>query len=241
MITRVLVFQHMDREGPGLFGDFLRAQGASLDTVMLHRGEAIPSFAPYDMLMVMGGAMDVWEEEKHPWLVAEKQAIREWARQRAKPYFGICLGHQLLADALGGKVGMARAQEIGVGTISVTGDHAAVRGLPSTIRMMQWHHAEVMRAPEGAAVLASSDISPVQIMAVGDCMIGTQFHGEFTPATVRGWADVPEYVGALEKALGPGAHGRLLAEATPLMPAMAEVSRKLFDNLLHRTRTARAA
>ena len=97
MIRRALVFQHMDDEPPGLFGDFLRERGAALDTVMLHRGETIPSLAPYDFLLVMGGAMDVWEEEAHPWLAAEKAAIREWALKRNRPYLGICLGLQLLA------------------------------------------------------------------------------------------------------------------------------------------------
>ena len=73
MISRALVFQHMDDEPPGLFGDFLRARGAELDVVMLHRGEEIPSLAPYDFLLVMGGAMDVWETKAHPWLLDEKQ------------------------------------------------------------------------------------------------------------------------------------------------------------------------
>ncbi|MGB9142036.1 MAG: type 1 glutamine amidotransferase, partial [Aestuariivirga sp.] len=79
MISKALVFQHMDDEPPGLFGDFLRARGAGIDIVMLHRGEEIPSLAPYDFMLVMGGAMDVWETGAYPWLVDEKRAIREWA------------------------------------------------------------------------------------------------------------------------------------------------------------------
>ena len=98
MIRRALVFQHMDDEPPGLFGDFLRTRGAALDIVMLHRGETIPSLAPYDFLLVMGGAMDVWETTEHPWLVDEKAAIREWTLHRDRPYLGICLGLQLLFE-----------------------------------------------------------------------------------------------------------------------------------------------
>lgn len=241
MISRALCFQHMDDEPPGLFGEFLAAQGARLDTVMLHKGEAIPSLVGYDFLLVMGGAMDVWEEAANPWLVAEKQAIREWAIERHRPYFGVCLGMQLLAEALGGTVSLAREAEVGIGSVEIVADHPIVSGLPNTIRMMQWHHAEVSKLPEGAQVLASSDVTNVQIMTVGDCLAGTQFHGELTPALVRRWAHLPQYIEWLEAALGPGAYERVTAEAMPLMPAMRRASSSMFTGLLAGLKLQRAA
>lgn len=243
MHRRALVFQHMDDEPPGLFGDFLRERGFALDIVMLHRGEAIPALAPYDFLLVMGGAMDVWEIEAYPWLLAEKQAIRDWLRL-ARPYLGICLGLQLLTEAAGGSVGLARAAEVGIGKVSLNGlglSHPMTAGLKPNLRVMQWHHAEVKALPAGAEVLASSAVSPVQIMALGREVMATQFHAELIPALVERWAHIPQYCQWLDDALGAGAYPRVRAKALPLMPEMAAMSRRLFDNLMDRKAIRRAA
>jgi GMP synthase-like glutamine amidotransferase len=235
MIKRALAFQHMDDEPPGLFGDFLSERGVALDVVMLHRGEEIPSLAPYDFLLVMGGAMDVWETGANPWLVHEKQAITEWAINRNRPFLGICLGLQLLAEALGGKVGLSSKAEVGVCDVKLSAlgrRHAITSGLKPVMPVMQWHHAEVQQLPEGAEVLATSPSTQVQIMAVADTLLATQFHAELNASLVERWAHIPQYIAWLEEALGPNAYAKVRAKALPLMPEMADMSRTLLNNLL---------
>ena len=233
MPKRALVLKHMDNDDPCLIGDLLAADGIAIDVVSLHEGEAIPPLGAHDIMLVLGGPQQVWEEAEHPFLVAEKQAIREWVVERAKPYIGICLGHQLLADALGGKVGLARESEIGVKSVSLTeaaGQHAFFVGLGPEHRVMQWHYAEVAELPEGATALATSPAVRHQAFAVGSHALGLQFHCEWTLDWLRNWACLPSWMEALEDALGPGAHPRLVAEAAPHMPAYNALTRTIYAN-----------
>lgn len=244
MIRRALAFQHMDDEPPGLFGDFLRERGAELDVVMLHRGEAIPSLAPYDFLLVMGGAMDVWETDSHPWLTDETAAIREWTIHRNRPFFGVCLGLQLLTMALGGEVGLASAAEVGFGDVELNElglTHPMTRRLQPSLRVMQWHHAEVSRVPDGAEVLASSATTGVQIMSVGDDILATQFHSELKASLIERWAHIPQYLEWLDAAMGPGAYQRVLAESHLAMPRVEQMGRTMFGNLIGNRQNIRAA
>ena len=130
---KLLVFQHVDSEHPGSLRQFLARDGVQWDAVELDEGDPIPALEGYDALWVMGGPMDVWDIEDNPWLVAEKAAIRRWVRELGKPFLGICLGHQLLADALGGTCGPQVPPEIGVMDIELTEDGQSdrlMRGLP---------------------------------------------------------------------------------------------------------------
>lgn len=237
-MKRALVFQHMDHDHPGRFLDFLAQDGFVAEPVRLFAGQAIPTLAPYDFLFVLGGAQDTWEEDKFPWLKEEKAAIREWVWDRAKPYFGVCLGHQLLCESLGGEVGLADEGEVGVFDIELTEQgqaHQLMRRFPSSTKAMQWHFAEVKRPPQEATVLASSGRAAVQSMAIDRHAVSTQFHCEFTLQTMAGWASLPSYVEALEKHRGPEAHPRLVKEAAPLMPEMQRTTAILYDNLARAT------
>jgi GMP synthase-like glutamine amidotransferase len=237
-MKRALVFQHMDHDHPGRFLDFFAGDGIIPEPVRLFAGQAIPDLTPYDFLFVLGGAQDTWQEDQYPWLIAEKQAIREWVAERARPYFGVCLGHQLLATALGGEVAPAAESEVGVFDVTLTSEaasHRLMQGLKPSHKVMQWHMAEVKRVPDGAQVLASSERVAVQALAVGDHAVSTQFHCEFTAQTVAGWSSLPNYVAALERHLGEGAYPRLVRQSYPLMPQMARMTRAIYDNLVTAT------
>ena len=201
----------------------------------LDEGDAIPPLDGFDIMLVMGGPMDVWEEGAHPWLLTEKAAIREWVVDRRKPYLGLCLGHQLLADALGGVVQKAASPEIGVLDVELTAAgraHPLYSGVRDREICLQWHGAEVVDEPEGATVLASSPLCRVNAMAVGDRAFGLQYHVEITRNTVREWGEIPAYAEALERALGSGALEDLHRKASARANEMEVSARRLYENFM---------
>ena len=235
---RLLVFQHIDLEHPGIFRDFLAEDGIAWDAVELDAGEAIPDLGDYDGLWVMGGPMDVWEEAEHPWFVAEKAAIHEAVSDRGLPFFGLCLGHQLLADALGGAVGKAATPEIGVLEVELTpGGQASpfYEGLAESGKCLQWHGAEVTQPPEGARVLASSPACRVQAMSIGEQAFSLQYHVELTETTMDDWAAVPAYREALEDNLGAAALAQFRADTEAHMADFNRDARRLYDNFMATT------
>lgn len=232
---RFLVFQHIACEHPGIFRKFLSNAEIEWDTVALDNGDTIPPMDGYDALWVMGGPMDVWDEDKYPWLRLEKEAIRDWVVDVQKPYLGVCLGHQLLADAMGGQCGPQRRPEIGILTVELNQEGQRDKlfaGIDREIRCLQWHSVEVRKLPPSSVVLASSSDCRCQAMRVGKHAWGVQFHVELEENTIEDWSKVPAYARALEETLGDNSLNRMKADAKHYYPGFQRNSSQLFDNFL---------
>ncbi len=234
MITkRILVFQHLRIEHPGVFRDFFKEDGFDVVTIELDEGEAIPDLNGFDALWVMGGPQDVWQEEKYPWLIDEKVAIRKAVNELNMPYVGICLGHQLLADALGGEVGSGDKSEVGIMQIykTETGKQSPfLINMSDTMNCLQWHSAEVKTAPAGLDVLSLSDACAIQSLSLGNQVITMQYHQEIINSTVSDWSDIPAYKVALEKALGEDAAEKLEQKALEYMYDFNNTARQFYEN-----------
>ena len=201
---RFLVLQHINIEHPGIFLKFMKDDGIQIDTVELNENEKIPNLDKYDAMIVMGGPMDTWQEKTYPWLKIEKENIHNFVSIKKKPYLGLCLGAQLLSEAIGGKVRKMVTPEIGVLNVSIKDDQSIFAGMDKNLKALQWHSYEVCNLPSNAKILASSSVCDVQAFSA-EKAFGLQFHVEQTNETVPQWACVPEYKTALENTLGQNA------------------------------------
>ncbi len=184
---RVLVLQHDPNDGPGYLGEALERRGASLDVVRLDRNESIPDLVAYDMLLIMGGEMNVYQEDRHPWLAPETHAIRQ-ALEADKAVLGVCLGGQLLAKALGGQVRLGSAHELGLVPMALTEagqSDPLFAGIPA-LEAVEWHD-DTFDIPDGAVRLASSASCANQAFRYGRRAYGLQFHPEVSPEMLASW------------------------------------------------------
>ena len=231
---RILVFQHVPVEHPGVFCEFWRENGDEWRTVELDADQTIPDLTDFDLLVVMGGPMDVWQQDRYPWLGPEKAAIRYWVKDLGRPFLGVCLGHQLLASALGGTVRLMQQQEIGLAEVALTEagrDDRLFAGFASSVETFQWHGAEISQLPDGADVLAANSSCSIQAFRYGPHAYGLQYHVEITTSTVGEWSAIPEYRAGLERMLGIDAVARLSETVARRLPSFALSARRLNANL----------
>ena len=227
----VLVLQHIACEPPGVFEDVLTERGATLRRVELDEGEPLPrTLDGIHAIVAMGGPMSVNDEAEHPWLVAEKALIARAVRVGV-PFWGSCLGVQLLASSLGARVRQGPAAEVGVLPVFATPDAAAdpvFSGLVWPRQTLQWHE-DTFDLPQGATLLATSPAYPNQAFRVGRVAYGVQFHIEIDAAMADEWAQVPAYIGSADGVLGAGGLDRLLADFRASMSEMQADGRVLFS------------
>ena len=160
----------------------------------------------FDALWVIGGPMNVYEEDRYPWLFREKLFIKNWVLKLEKPFFGICLGHQLLGDALGASVIKSKNPEIGFKEISLSREVCSnnlLRNFSEDTLVLQGHSAEISNLSDKAVtVLASSSDCSIQALSYLNHAFSVQFHPEVINKTIKDWISIPKIKRYFDEAIG---------------------------------------
>lgn len=230
----MLVVQHQEDCPPAWMADWLTEAGCALDVRGPHAGDRLPEdLSGHDALLVLGGSMGANDDHAHPWLTAVKALVRD-AAERRTPTLGICLGHQLVAVALGGVSGPnPLGQQLGLLPMDWTdeaADDALTRGLLGTRVGVHWNDDVVVRPPAGTVALARTPRGELQAARFAPTVWGVQHHPEVDEAILRTWSqeDPDRYAeGVLDRVLADVADAReqLVAGWRPLADAFARVAR----------------
>ena len=227
----VLVLQHIACEPPGVYEDVLREGGATLHRVEVDAGDDLPDWRGLDAIVAMGGPMSANDDAELPWLRDEKELVAASVRA-GTPFWGVCLGVQLLAASLGARVYAGEDPEVGVLAVELTEEgrrDPVFAALPPAFPTLQWH-GDTFDLPDGAVRLAGSPAYPNQAFRFENAY-GVQFHLEVSSEMAREWLDVPEYASALERTIGGEAMLRAVDER---VEEMLEHGRALFERWLDR-------
>jgi GMP synthase (glutamine-hydrolysing) len=229
--ARVLVIEHEADGPPGHVGRWLVEAGCELDVCRPYAGDALPAdLDGYDGLLVLGGAMGAHDDDRFWWLTPTKELIRA-AAAAGLPTWGICLGHQLAATALGGvSKRNPRGQQIGLLDVGFTpeaaGDPLLGPVSEAPRRGVQWNYDVVDPLPEGAVVLAATPAGEVQAARFGPALWGTQLHPEVDHEIVAAWVTDDERTAMADRGLDAE---RILAEIEAARPELDESWRPLAD------------
>lgn len=187
---RLHYLQHVPFEGPAGIADWAQAAGHAVTGTAMYDGAALPSMDDFDWLVVMGGPMSVHDEGSLPWLAQEKAFITS-AIDAGKVVVGVCLGAQLIAEALGGSVVKAENKEIGwfpVMTTPEANDTGLFARFLGRYTAFHWH-GEAFTIPPGAVRVARSEANPDQAFVFEDRVLGLQYHMETTEESLRAIID----------------------------------------------------
>lgn len=187
---RIHYIQHVRFEGLGSIEPWAMARGHQLSVTRTFARDPFPSPEDYDWLIVMGGPMGAYDEDKHVWMAEEKSTIRA-AIDAGKCVLGICLGSQLIADVLGARVYPGPEKEIGWLPITKSESgraHPLFAAMPDPFTVFHWH-GDTFDLPAGATLLASSAGTRHQAFIYGDRVVGLQFHLENSAETIAGMVE----------------------------------------------------
>jgi len=192
----VLILKNIPTEGPGTIEDFLLENNINY-TVVETSSEELPSVEKYDALIIMGGPMSVNETDTYPYISREIELVREFI-SKGRKVFGICLGAQIIAKALGSKIYAGTGKEIGWYDIELQENgykdplitklatHPRAGDLRKKFKVFHWH-GETFDIPEGALKIAKSELYPNQAFRYGKNAYAFQFHIEVTKEMIYEW------------------------------------------------------
>ncbi|WP_303869382.1 type 1 glutamine amidotransferase [Acetobacterium wieringae] len=184
---RIHYLQHVSFENPGSILEWAKANNYPVTATQLYNNEMLPEVSDFDWLVVMGGPMNIYEEAQYPWLKAEKAFIKA-AIEANKVVLGLCLGSQLIADIIGGKVIKNKQKEIGWFPITFYEEAKAsplFAFFPDNPVVFHWHGDTFVELPEAATVIAASDACQNQAFVYQKRVFGFQFHLENTRTIIE--------------------------------------------------------
>ncbi len=183
---RIHYLQHVPFEDAANVAAWAETRGHTVSATRLDQNEPLPPPEAFDWLAIMGGPMNIHEHDRYPWLVREKQCIADAIHDK-KLVLGICLGGQLLADVLGGRVTPNAEKEIGWFPVSLSADASrspVFQTLPERFLPFHWH-GDTFSIPPGALHAAQSEACANQAFQYGDRVIGLQFHLDYSVASIE--------------------------------------------------------
>jgi GMP synthase-like glutamine amidotransferase len=223
--VNALIITHHPAEGPGLLEEILLERGWKLDEVGVWNSHSLPDPTPFHLLVLMGGPISVNDDDLHPFLAQEKQFVRQWI-EKGKATIGICLGAQLIAQCLGGRVYKGNREEIGWYEVNVTEEGRRdpfLRSFPVLFPVFQWH-AETFDLPEAAILIATAQDCPHQAFRFRDFTYAFQFHLEMTERMIQSWLE-DNYLNDTKKR-------RILATLRIRLPALHQACRNFMQPFL---------
>jgi GMP synthase (glutamine-hydrolysing) len=177
---------HVPYEGPGIITEWIGQKNHHLKYTRFYKGDSLPDPSDVDLLLIMGGPMNVFDFHVHPWMQDEIEWVSDFINT-SKPVLGICLGAQIIAASLGVEVYPGKQKEIGWHNLQFLpslGDYKIWNELPATRKVFHWH-GDTFPIPKGATGIASSHAFPNQGFIFDSKVFALQFHLEVTPESVK--------------------------------------------------------